>query len=107
VTEGLEALSPSRSRFAASFRGLFKPHYFEVLPNLDATLVFGLGYNITGRSSTDYAQNAGTGDFELGVSATYLSVWKADLTLTSFMGAPFRQTLADRDFLMVSIERTF
>ena len=107
VTQDRTALSPSRDRFASSVRALFEPHYFEVLPNLDATLIFGLGYNAVGRSSTDYTQNSGTGDFELGVSASYLSVWKADLTLRSFLGAPTHQALADRNFLVVSLERTF
>jgi len=107
ATQNEADLSPSHKHFAGSFRGLFQPHYFELLPNLDGSLVFGLGFNFTGRSSTDYTENAGTGDFELGVSATYLSVWKADLTMTSFLGAPARQFLADRDFLQFSIERTF
>jgi hypothetical protein len=91
---------------AASARALFKPRYFEILPNLDGALIFGLGYNLAGRSSTDYTQNAATGDFELGVAATYLTVWKADLVLTSFFGSPTRQTLADRDLLMLRLENT-
>jgi hypothetical protein len=107
VTENQAALSPTRTRFASSARALFKPQYFQVLPNLDAGLVFGLGYNFAGRSSTDYTQNAGTGDAELGIFATYLSRWKAEITLTSFIGAPSRQFLADRDFVMVSLERAF
>jgi hypothetical protein len=36
-----------------------------------------------------------------------MSVWKIDLTLTSFIGAPSRQPLADRDFLLLGLERTF
>lgn len=107
ATRNAAVLSRTRDRFAASVRALFKPRYFEILPNLDGALVFGLGYNFAGRSRTDYTQNAGTGDFELGISASWRSVWKADLTLTSFIGAPNRQFLADRDFLMASVERTF
>jgi hypothetical protein len=107
VTQNSGDLDLRRTRSAASFRGLFKPHYFQVLPNLDASLVMGLGYNFAGRSSTDYTQNSGAGDAELGISATWMSVWKADLTLTAFMGTPARQFLADRDFLSFSFERTF
>ena len=69
--------------------------------------MFSLGYNFSGRSATDYTENAGTGDLELGLSATYLSVWKADLTWTSFFGLPYRQPLVDRDFALVSLERAF
>jgi Protein of unknown function (DUF1302) len=66
-----------------------------------------LGYNFSGRSATDYTENDGTGDVELGLSGTYLSVWKADLTYTSFFGLPYRQPLVDRDFLQLSLERAF
>ncbi len=107
VTQDPPALNPSRNRFAMSIRALLEPHYFEVLPNLDVTIPFGFGYNAVGRSSIDYTQNSGTGDFEVGLSASYLSVWKADLTLTSYFGSPPGQPLADRDFTSVSIERTF
>lgn len=107
ITSNAAAFWTGRNDWAAaSARALFKPRYFELLPNLDGALVFGLGYNLAGRSSVDYTQNAATGDFELGLSATFLSVWKADLTLTSFFGAPNRQTLADRDYLMLRLEHT-
>jgi hypothetical protein len=107
ITRNPESFFPGRSRFAASFRVLFQPHYFQVLSNLDVTPAFSLGYNFTGRSATDYTENTGTGDVELGLSATYLSVWKADLTFTSFFGLPYRQQLVDRDFALLSLGRAF
>ena len=107
VTRNASAPALLPSRFALNARALFEPHYFEVLSNIDVTIPFGVGYNIAGRSLTDYAQTAGAGDLEAGISATYLSVWKANLTLTSFLGSPYRQPLADRDFVAISIERTF
>ena len=94
-------------RFAAKARLMFEPHYFQVLPNLDLTVPVGVGYNLTGRGFTYYAQNGGTGDFEIGVSALYRSVWKASLIMTGFIGAPDRQPLADRDIIAFSVERTF
>ena len=106
VTRNAPALNPARTP-AASVRALFQPHYFQVAPHLDVTALLGAGLNLTGRSSTDYAQNAGTGDYEIGLSASYLSVWKVDLTFTSFAGVPYRQSLSDRDFLMFSVERAF
>jgi hypothetical protein len=107
VTQDANAFNFYRDRFAASFRILFEPHYFEVLPGLDLSIPLGLGYNAVGRSATDYTQNAGSGDLEIGISATYRSIWKASLTLTSFLGSPRDQWLADRDFLAIRIERTF
>ncbi|WP_343067026.1 DUF1302 domain-containing protein [Nitrospirillum iridis] len=92
---------------ATKARVLFEPRYFQILPNLDLTVPMGLGYNITGHSFSYYAQNAGAGDLTLGVTATYRSVWKANLTLTHYIGAPSQQLLADRDFIALGVERTF
>jgi len=78
-----------------------------VLPNLDLGGVAELGINMAGRSFTYYAQNSGTGDFRLGVSGTYLSAWKAGLAYVGFIGGPTSQPLADRDFVLLSLERTF
>jgi hypothetical protein len=50
---------------------------------------------------------AGTGNLELGISATYLATWQANLTYTRFLGGAQRQTLADRDFILFSVQRTF
>jgi hypothetical protein len=95
------------SRFALKARARIEPHYFQVLPNLDVTGVAELGLNMAGHSFTYYAQNSGTGDFRLGVSGTYLSAWKAGVTYFGFLGPSSRQPLADRDFVMLSLERTF
>jgi hypothetical protein len=107
VTAGPAALDPNRSRFALSARGLIEPHYFQLLPNLDVTPFAALGWNAIGRSSTDYAQNAGTGDYEIGVSAVYRQAWKAELSLTNFVGVTYRQPLSDRDFLLLRLARTY
>jgi len=88
-------------------RTRFEPHYFQVWPNLDFTGVAELGFNIAGRSLSYYAQNEGTGDFRLGISGTYLSTWKAAIAYVGFVGSPSRQPLADRDFVVLSLERTF
>jgi hypothetical protein len=100
---GATSLEP----FAMRARFLFEPHYFQVLPNLDLNVPIGVGYNVTGHSFTYYAQNGGTGDFEIGVRAIYQSTWKASLMLTGFIGSPHRQPLADRDIIGLSLERTF
>jgi len=107
ITEYASAFNSQRSRFAASLRALIKPHYFQVVPNLEVTPILGAGFHLTGRSSVDYRENSGTGDFELGLSFAYRTVWRANVTLTSFVGAPYRQALSDRDFLLVSLERAF
>lgn len=98
---------PPFSRFALKARARIEPHYFQVLPNLDVGGVAELGLNMAGRSFTYYAQNSGTGDFRIGVSGTYLSAWKAGIAYVGFIGAETRQPLADRDFVLLSLERTF
>jgi hypothetical protein len=107
ATGNASDLDPTRTRFAAALRAVFEPKYFEVLPALDLSLPIGLGYNLVGRSSTDSSMNAGAGDVEIGVSATYHAVWQGTLTYTHFCGSPVRQPFADRDFLSISLQRTF
>jgi hypothetical protein len=107
VTANKAALDPTRDRFALSFRSVFEPRYFQVLPNLDISIPIGLGTNAIGRSSIEDAQYAGSGDIEIGIAGTYRSVWRASLTLTSYFGSSYRQPFADRDFVLVSVERTF
>ncbi len=99
--------APPFSYFGMKARARVEPHYFQVLPNLDVTGVAELGYNLAGHSFTYYAQDSGSGDFRIGVSGTYLSAWKAGLSYIGFLGSPSRQPLADRNFVMLSLERTF
>lgn len=107
LTWNKAAVDPSRLGFASTIRVLFQPRYFEILPHLDISLPLGIGYSLSGRSYVGYSPSSGAGDFEAGLSATYLSVWKADLTVTSFLGPPSRQPLTDRGFIALSLERTF
>ncbi len=92
---------------ASRIRLLVEPRYFRVLPNVDITLPVGIGYNLSGRSLNYRVQNAGGGDMQIGVAATYDSTWKASLTLTRYLGSPREQWLTDRDHLSFSLERTF
>jgi hypothetical protein len=107
ATEYAADIDPSRTRFAAAVRAVFEPRYFEVLPALDLSVPIGLGYDLIGRSSTDASLNAGSGDAEFGVSATYHTVWQGSITFTHFIGSSARQPFADRDFISLSLERTF
>jgi hypothetical protein len=107
VSGDVAALDPSRNRLAAALRAVFEPHYYEVLPALDLSLPLGLGYDFIGNSSTDSSMSQGAGDCELGVSATWRTVWEGSLTFTHYFGPPDRQPFADRDFVSISVERTF
>jgi hypothetical protein len=107
VTGHPELLASGRDSFAAAFRAVFEPHYYEVLPALDLSLPVGLGYDLIGKSSVDASMNNGAGDIELGISATYRTVWQGSLTYTHFIGPPDRQPFSDRDFVSISVQRTF
>jgi len=100
--------APPWDRFATKFRLSLEPQYFQVLSNLDLSVPAELGYNVSGRGFDTYqVENAGAGDLSLGLSGTYLSVWKASAKFTDFIGSARRQPLADRDFISLTLERTF
>jgi hypothetical protein len=107
VTRNASALDPANDKFALAFRGTFEPTYFAILPNLDLTPNVGLGYNVSGNSSTDSYEKKGAGDFELGLTAKYRVVWVANIMMSRFLGNAARQPLADRDFVSFSVQRTF
>lgn len=107
LTKSASLLAPGRDSFAAALRAVFEPHYYEVLPALDLSVPIGFGYNLVGRSSVDPSMNDGSGDFEIGVSATYRTVWEGSLNFTHFIGSSDRQPFGDRDFVSLSIQRTF
>ena len=106
ISRNASAFDPSRDPFALSFQATFAPQEFELLPALDISLPVGFGYGLIGRSSVDSTQNAGTGNLVFGVSATYRTVWQGNLAFTHFIGGPAHQPLADRDFVLLSIQRT-
>jgi hypothetical protein len=107
ISKNASAFDPSRDPFALSLQTTFAPQIFELLPALDVSLPIGFGYGLMGRSSVDSTQNAGAGNLELGVSATYRTVWQGSLNFTHFIGGPARQPFADRDFVSLSIQRAF
>ena len=107
VTSGLAELAPGRNQVAAALRAVLEPHYFQVLPALDISVPIGLGYDLLGRSSVNSSMNYGAGDVELGLTATWRTVWEGSVTFTHFFGPPDRQPFADRDFISISIQRTF
>jgi hypothetical protein len=108
AVSGGHAYAPNgRTHFAASLRAVFTPSYFQVLPGLDLTVPLGIGYTPLGRSSLDGTENAGSGSVTAGVTATFRAVWQASLSATHFIGGARAQALADRDFVVVSVSRSF
>lgn len=121
VTRNPQALDPNATRDAYGLRAIFEPQYFQVLSGWDISVPLGLGYNPRGRSSVVAKFNGGVdkgGDVSLGLKSTYANVWKLALNYTRFIGSAglgvgpdahltFKQSLADRDFVSLSVQRTF
>jgi Protein of unknown function (DUF1302) len=106
-TKNRAAFDPTRSSASLSFEAYFEPQYFEVLPNLDISLPIGVGIGLIGNSATSDEVYGGKGDIEVGLEAKFRNVWEGRLSIAHFLGPPAEQTLSDRDFISLSIQRTF
>ncbi|MBN3815849.1 DUF1302 domain-containing protein [Paraburkholderia sp. Se-20369] len=120
ITANPQALDPHATRDAVGVQLVFSPDYYQVLPGLDISVPIGLGYTPFGRSSVVGFNGGGyhSGNFTLGIKGTYQNVWKVALNYTRYLGpgAPFLdasghltygQSLADRDFVSLSLSRSF
>lgn len=120
ITANPQALDPGATRDAMGVGIVFTPNYYQVLAGLDIGVPLGFTYTPFGRSSVIAFGGNGyhTGSFTLGVRGTYEQIWKIALNYTRYLGptAPlltsagtfsFGQTLADRDFLSLSLSRSF
>lgn len=121
ITRNAGALDPTTTRDAWGFRFIFTPLFYQVMPGLDVGIPVGLGYNPKGKSSTVLLFNGGQdkgGDFSIGLSGDYFQTWKFGLNYSHFFGSEgtflnpagllsAKQALRDRDFVSLSVQRTF
>lgn len=121
------SLDEGRTRDATALQFIFTPSYRQVLPGIDLSVPVGLRYVLDGNSSVTGAGwgAKNTGSANLGIEGTYLGVWQFALTYTHYIGkaVPFvdyaplltgghaiyglGNPLADRNFLALSLRRTF
>lgn len=110
-THNEAAFDPERDRKALGTRLVLEPAYYQVIPGLDITVPVGVGYNFLGQSPVDPKFNGGGahrgGDVTLGVQFTYQNTWRGGVSYTHFFGSADTQTLLDRDFISLSVRRTF
>lgn len=117
VNDPVNPVDPNTTRDASGLRVVFEPQYFQVIPQLDLSVPIGLGYAIDGKSSVSSFGPRHGGDFSIGVNADYAKTWRASLQLTHFFGKAepfvvggalsFGQVMKDRDFVSLSIQRSF
>ena len=118
-THGQQYANPNADRSAAALRTIYTPTYRQVVPGLDLSPSIGASYG-KGRSSAvgpAFAVNHG-GDASLGLSGVYLDRWNVALNYVHYYGPvgsnvdnqqniQFMQSLADRDFVTLSLRTTF
>ena len=118
VTRNPAARSKNATRDATNVRMIYEPKYRQVLPGLDLSVPVGLGYGLKGNSSVVgpfYGEKVG--DFSIGISGAWHDAWRFALNVTHHFGpegtflengtATYKQTLKDRDFVSLSLRRTF
>jgi hypothetical protein len=110
ITKNPSAFDTTRQKDAYGMRFILEPAYYQVFSGWDFTVPLGLGYNPRGKSVTDLKFNGGAdqgGDFSVGLTGTYLAVWKGSLSYTDYFGHSDTQTLKDRNFVSFAVQRTF
>ena len=126
VTKNAAARDPNTTRDASGLRLLFTPEYYQVLPGIDLSVPIGLGYALSGRSSTNVKFAGGAehgGDMSIGANFDVRKAYKFGVNWVHFYGGqgtfitpnvppqatvlPYRQTNKDRDFLSFSLQTTF
>ena len=119
VTRNANARNPNTSRDATNFRVAYEPKYRQVLAGLDLSVPIGVGYGLSGNSAVVGSfYGKGVGDFSVGLSGAYLDAWRFGLNYMHFFGpegtfidsaghVSYKQSLKDRDFVSLTVYRTF
>lgn len=116
------ALAPNATRDATALRFIVEPTYRQVLSGLDISVPIGVGYSPNGSRSMALGPSLPAesgGDFSIGVNGTYLGTWNFSVAYNHYFGPerPFLagesptfgygQNLKDRNFVALSLRRTF
>ena len=117
------ALDPGTDRSASAVRAAFAAPQRNVLDGLDLTPSISVGYN-NGKSPVVVFGPDKGGDMTLALAGNYLTVWDFTLAYTHFYGSEntatysssnptvngtftFAQSAKDRNFVSLSLRRTF
>ncbi len=112
-------IDAGRTRDASIAQFIFTPTYRQALSGLDLAVPIGMRYTLDGRSSVTGWGPRKTGNLNVGLEGNYLNVWQVALNYTHYIGAgvPFNDysaarfgggnVLADRDYVSLSVRRTF
>ena len=119
VTKNRAALDPGATDDGVGLKLVYTPTYRQVFPGIDLSVPLGISYFPMGKSAvvSSFGPDRG-GDFNVGISATYLHRVTFGLTYTHYYGPEdtnldalsrftFKQALKDRDYLAFSVKTTF
>ncbi|KRB93591.1 hypothetical protein ASE07_12615 [Noviherbaspirillum sp. Root189] len=123
VTRNAAFLDRNAERDSWGFRALYTPTYRQAMPGLDIDVPVSLSYFPKGRSGAlgvGFGPDGG-GDISIGINGNYQSTWNFGINYTHYYGpaAPgavlaglgtvytYQQTLKDRDFISLTVRRTF
>ncbi|KHL76300.1 hypothetical protein PpSQ1_00690 [Pseudomonas putida] len=119
VTKNSAALDPGATDDGVGIKLVYTPTYRQVFPGIDLSVPVGLSYFPMGKSAvvSSFGADRG-GDFNVGVSATYMDRVTLGLTYTHYYGPEdtnlnaanqfnFKQMLKDRDYVAFSVKTTF
>jgi hypothetical protein len=125
ITKNEDQLDPLATKSATAIQLVFQPEYFQVMPGLDLQVPIGVAYGISGRSSVAGAAalmpSEGGGNISIGVKGDYKKTWQGSLNFTHYFGSSgsvikygtavpelsYQNFHGDRDFISLSIQRTF
>jgi Protein of unknown function (DUF1302) len=115
VTANPQLLAPGRSSAASAVDMQVEPAYFEVLPNLELQFPISVSYNLAGNSQMDITMNHGTGNYSMGVVATYKQTWDAALYYVGYFGRAgtnpsvpnVSASPVDRSYISLNLQHTF
>lgn len=123
VTDNADQLDPSATRDATAVQFVFTPDYFQVMPGLDLQVPIGVSYGIGGRSSVNGALFPAEhgGNISVGLKGEYQKAWQVGLSYNHYYGPAgsiiqydtavpelsYSNFHGDRDFVSLSIQRTF
>ncbi|MRW89784.1 DUF1302 family protein [Duganella sp. FT80W] len=127
IDDPAHTLDGLRTRDATALQVIYTPTYRQILPALDINVPVGVRYVVSGNSTvTGLSWGAKhTGTATLGVDGTYQGVWQFSVSYNKYLGhaEPFvnyqpllaggsavyssGNPLADRDYVALSLRRTF
>ena len=118
ITKNSAALNPNADKEAFNLRFIYEPKFRQAWSGLDLSVPVGFGYGIGNSSVVGSFNGNHVGDVSVGLNGLYLNAWRIGLTYTHFFGpqgafldsrnlGSFKQSLKDRDFISLSIQRTF